>query len=200
MQVKFDYFLCGVAGALFAYIAQTYTPQKLDNAFSILQFASLLTLALSFYFGVKRIQTANMVTRLNYNEWKAGDAAEKITKALQDAVTFQNDLTGDVASRKTLESERAVHLKEVSECKFHAEKESQKARRFGAMQLYFLLGGFLIILSAKVFQPYEMDFSRHSAAITQTTNTPAQSPVGIQTNKPAQQQKLPSPLKTPSRM
>src|ERR1035437_1606045 len=62
---KFDYFVCSVAGALFAYIGQTYTPHKLDSLHSVLMPLALLYLTLCFGFGFKRIQLSNIGTKLN---------------------------------------------------------------------------------------------------------------------------------------
>jgi hypothetical protein len=39
---KFDYFMCSVAGALFAYLGQTFTPEKLSLKCCIATFAALI--------------------------------------------------------------------------------------------------------------------------------------------------------------
>jgi hypothetical protein len=183
---KFDYYLCTVAGALFAYIVQTSTSHRLDNFFSIFQTVSLLLLAASFCCGIKRIQTANMVTRLDYEYLEAREILEKMTAALRAGVShYENDTTGEVVPRELIESKRKDLVSDMAEKNSHVPTRKKWARRLGMAQFYFLLFGFLIILLAKVLQPYQSDFRLHSNATILTTNTPAQAPLEIQASKPA---------------
>jgi hypothetical protein len=48
---RFDYFVCGIAGALFAYIGQAYTPHTFGSRYYYLMPAALL-LTVSFLFGL----------------------------------------------------------------------------------------------------------------------------------------------------
>jgi hypothetical protein len=181
---KFDYYLCTVAGALFAYIVQTSPPQRLDNFFSIFQTVSLLLLAASFCCGIKRIQTANLVTRLDYEYLEAREISEKMTAALRAGVShYENDTTGEVVPRESIESKRKDLVRDMTEKNSHVPTRKKWARRLGMAQFYFLLVGFLIILLAKVLQPYQSDFSRQPSATTLTTNTPTQSPLETQAGK-----------------
>lgn len=183
-QIKFDYFMCGVAGALFAYIAQTYAPQKLDNCFSILQTASLLMLAISFYCGIKRIQTTNAVLRLNYKTFNANDVAENITGCLKDekALVATHAATGKPTTRQELEGQRANLLQLIDNYKKEVLVLQKKGNRLGWIQVNFLFFGFLLILVAKISQPYQSDFSPRPNATNRTMNTPVQSLAGNQSN------------------
>ena len=181
---KFNYFLCTVAGALFAYIAQTYTPQKLDNFFSVLQTISLLLLAVSFCCGIIRIQTANMITRLDYEYLEACKIIANLDENLKSGLAhFKNNTTGETVTRESLQSRRDSLVKEMLEKNGHIPNKKSLARHLGTAQLYLLLAGFLIIFVAKVFQPYQPDYSARLNAIDQTTNRPAQSRVETQASK-----------------
>jgi hypothetical protein len=75
---KLDYFLCGFAGALFAYIGQNYTPHKLDNWFYCLMPLALFCLTISLGFGLRRLQISNDVTKLNKEIVLAYETCESI--------------------------------------------------------------------------------------------------------------------------
>ncbi|MGB8370146.1 MAG: hypothetical protein ACLPYZ_06475 [Limisphaerales bacterium] len=184
-QRKFDYFICSVAGALFAYIAQTYAPQKLDSLFSYLQTFSLPILAISFWAGIRRIQTANKLTYIDYALSEARENISHITEQLRgDFTQYTNNTTGERVTRESLELKRQNRLKDVSEYGKQSLNEMPRSRRLGRAQLFFLLLGFGLIFSARALQPYQSDFSRRMNATDQTTNRPAQTPVEIQSSKP----------------
>jgi hypothetical protein len=190
-DIKFDYFMCSVAGALFAYIAQTYTPQKLDNFFSVFQTVSLLLLAASFYCGIRRIQIINSVLRFNYDVALNTDNAGNITKVLRESKigqgeSFRHATTGEPIDRQKLETQRSQLLEKIQKIQGLVQKERKKGGQHGRIQVNFLILGFAIILLSKVLQPYQSDFSHHPNAIGQTTNTQTQSLAGSQTSKPAQ--------------
>jgi hypothetical protein len=54
-----------LAGALFAYIGQTYTPHKLDDWYYWLMPLALICLTICFLCGWRRLQLANKATETN---------------------------------------------------------------------------------------------------------------------------------------
>jgi hypothetical protein len=79
---RFDYFVCGVAGALFAYIGEHYEPHKLEFGFSLLEPISLVMLACSFFVGLKQIETVIVQRRINYKILDVSERAGNMTRAL----------------------------------------------------------------------------------------------------------------------
>jgi|SRR5665213_146389 len=80
---KFDYFVCTVAGAIFAYIAQHYTPKILAIDAASLEPVSLLLLAGSFFCGLKRIELGYRIIHLDREfsilvQSPSMDAAERL--------------------------------------------------------------------------------------------------------------------------
>jgi hypothetical protein len=185
---KFDYFICGVTGALFAYLSQTYQPHKIEDAFSILQISSLLLLAVSFYAGIKRIQFFILMTRINHEFLSASEAAGKITTSLFEypgANVFHNQGSGELKKPDDLERKREDDLRRAKELEASFPLVRRKAIRYGRVRETFLLLGFLTILVSKVAQPYQRDFPPPSRAIPPATNAPTQStlPALGRTNK-----------------
>ena len=91
-QQKFEYFLTGAIGAMFAYIAQTYTPQKIDLSASTLEPVALLLLAVSFFLGLRRINCIYHILGMSYEETLATDDATEIQKALREAEPYKETL------------------------------------------------------------------------------------------------------------
>jgi len=81
---KFDYFVCSVAGALFAYVGQNYTPHKLDSTYSVLTPLALVYLILSFGFGFRRIYIANIAKKLNKEFVKEHGDCIHLTKIINE--------------------------------------------------------------------------------------------------------------------
>jgi len=54
---RFDYFITGLIGAVVAFIAQAYAPDKIGLNPSTLETLSLVILFASFWFGFKRIES-----------------------------------------------------------------------------------------------------------------------------------------------
>jgi hypothetical protein len=110
---KFDYFICGVSGSLFAYIAQTYTPQRFETL--PIEPLALLFLALSFYTGAVRIETANTMKLLNHEMLDASEKAGEMTKALAEPSTsglHYNAEGGEIRTRADIEKLRKSLLLE----------------------------------------------------------------------------------------
>ena len=80
----FDYFVCGVAGAIFAYIVKDYSPQKLAWDWSLLTPAALMLLAFSFFAGLKRIEATAGCARINAVQLDASERATHLTTILMN--------------------------------------------------------------------------------------------------------------------
>jgi hypothetical protein len=170
---KLDYFLCSIAGALFAYITQTYSPQKLDNIFSILQTAALLILSVSFYAGIRRIQYANAMFRYNHDMLCANQDVVKLDALLnlpEKHSSFRNQSTGQTESRLQIEQKRLSRIEDAGAAEQLMAKARKKLARHGQSQLRLLFLGFLAILVSKILQPYESDFHRAPSPIKWPTN------------------------------
>lgn len=191
-QSKFNYFMCGVAGSLFAYIAQTYTPQRLDNLYSYLQTCALILLASSFYCGIKRIQFAAKAIRLNsatrLSELNAENATAALKRGAKEGFSGINEsVTGIPVTPEKLELRRTESLAAAAKCEKLIEEMNRKAKIQGWFQVNLLFLGFVLIFSAKVLQPYQSEISPRLGAIIQTTNKMPLSALEIQTNKPAKE-------------
>jgi hypothetical protein len=154
---KFDYFICTVSGALFAYVAQTYIPHRIDLSPALLEPLSLVFLGASFFFGLKRLEQANVVMRLNSRLLDAGEKAGSLTaRMLQPGEMFYNEESGEVFDRTTLEKKRDAYLGVAKSINVQFSKLEKQGLKFYNLRNLFLMLGFLTIFAAKVSQPYQV--------------------------------------------
>ena len=74
-EQKFEYFLTGAIGAMFAYTVQNYTPHRLDFSASTLEPIAIICLAGAFFCGLKRIECLFHVLGISYQKnQEIGDA------------------------------------------------------------------------------------------------------------------------------
>lgn len=152
---KFDYFITGLTGTLFAYIVQTYTPQKLSLAASSAEPIALILLMLSFFFGLKRIEIAMVAMRLNHKSLDAAEKAGELTQAIIDGgATGFNTETGELLNVTDLHKRRTFYMKKAKEVEDKTESVLNKALKYYNCRNFFLVAGFLVILAGKLIQPY----------------------------------------------
>lgn len=151
---KFGYFVTGVCGALFVYIAQTYEPQKIELSPSTLEPLSLVFLALAFFFGMKRIESGLSCSGENYSSLDAGEKAGNITEAFGRSAAGFNPHSGEVIHPSQIASQREKHMRRAAAARMRADIASTKAERYYSYRNLFLYGGFAAILLSKILLPY----------------------------------------------
>jgi hypothetical protein len=187
--VKYDYFVSGVSGAIFAYIAEHYTPQKLAFDFFLLEPLALLALALSMYFGLKRLETHRNFTALNHLLTDCEEKAIQVGKVLENPTEGLKDLSGRKLSPEEIENERQQHAARARGYAKQVPALVKLARRYYKLRDRFLILGFAAILLSKVLQPYGSGASQKDQ--TARTLKPQQPLTTIPTNqidKPIQAQ------------
>lgn len=152
---KFDYFMAGLTGAIIAYIAQAYTPKKLAFDHHSLEPLGLVLLALSFYFGLKRIESTITATRMNFQSLHESESAGAYTKAIAEGRSplAYNPSTGEIVG-DDLHGRRDRHMKRSERASELHEEVATKASRYYKLRNWFLLAGFAAIFSAKILSPY----------------------------------------------
>src|SRR5688572_20911760 len=151
--LKFDYFVCGVAGAIFAYISQNYAPQKLALDFPLLEPISLLLIAAAFYFGIKRLEAARTLVTMNHQVADCEDKAKKLAVIVANPQGYR-DFDGKVCTAETVQREQQGYIdasrgwyEQINICR-------AMAVRYYKLRDNLLILGFAAIFLAKVLQPY----------------------------------------------
>lgn len=156
---KFDYFICSVAGALFAYIAQTYSPLRLSLGYPLFEPLALLFLSASFLVGLLRIECCGHLGTLNSKQLHASECAGEIMKVLASppasGVTF-NVAAGYAHKIEDLPALRIQFLNDVESLTSKIGIQQKRSLLLCKARNRLLILGFLMILSAKILQPYNL--------------------------------------------
>jgi hypothetical protein len=153
-EQKFDYFVTGVAGALFAYLATNYTPRKLSISPDSLEPLSLIFLALAFFYGMKRIQSVVVSMRENHDMLDHQERAGNATEAMSSGSSGFNSLSGEMIHFSELPSRREFHMRMAQEARSRVEVAAENTLDYYRRRNMFLYFGFVAILLHKLLIPY----------------------------------------------
>jgi hypothetical protein len=178
-SVKFDYFVCSVVAAIFAYLVKDFSPHKISFDFNTVETLALVCLVISFFAGFKRIELHNEFMRVNHSLLEAIEQAGILANVLNETPP---KLPPDVLKRKF-----ELHQEISAGTNIYREmlnKISPKAGFWYKTRNVFLYVGFSAIVLAKVLQPYETSVSNSSNTFLQQTNAPVtvQYPSAYRTN------------------
>jgi len=152
---KFDYYICSAAGALFAYIGQTYTPHAFDSWYYYLMPIALFTLTVCFGIGLWTINISKHVTTLNKEVVLLLEESTQILELLQTSDgDFFDSPKQKRATRAELTTKVETNRTSMDEMRSEAMARIQRADWLNVVRNLSLIFGFLLILAAKVLQPY----------------------------------------------
>ena len=177
----------------FSHILQKhYTPKRLALDYSFLEPASLLFLALSFYYGLKRIEMQRNFTALNHQLVDCEEKAIQIAQTLEGLGQTHEvkHMSGKVVSPEELKKQHQKYVSLTAQWESKVPVILGRARRYYKLRDRFLIFGFATIFLAKVLQPYGKDASLVNQK--EFASPVQQSPTTIQTN--TAQKVSPKPL------
>lgn len=152
---KFDYYICSAAGALFAYIGQTYTPHVFDSWYFFLTPIALLALTVCFGIGLWTISISKLVTTLNKEVVLLLEESTQILELLGNGDgEFFDSPKQKRATRVELVAKVETNKVSMNEMREDAMKEIKKADTLNFIRNLSLGVGFLLILASKVLQSY----------------------------------------------
>jgi hypothetical protein len=154
-QQRFEYFVTGVTGAMFAYISQTYTPQKIDFSASTLEPIALVFLAVSFFLGLMRINYLYHSLGMNYEQLEASESAKAIGQALRDAEPHKNHLPPEQQKYMNEWNQEMKALQDRSQvARGFVDKLNRQGETFYSLRNIFLVAGFASVALARILEPY----------------------------------------------
>ncbi|HTA95027.1 MAG TPA: hypothetical protein VK769_02780 [Verrucomicrobiae bacterium] len=152
---KFDYYICSAAGALFAYIGQTYTPHTFDSWYYFLTPTALFALTVCFGIGLWTISISKAVIMLNKEVLLLLEESTQILELLGNSnAEFFDSPKQKRATRQELAAKVETNRVSIDEMREYAFIKIRKADTFNCVRNLSLGIGFLLILASKVLQPY----------------------------------------------
>jgi hypothetical protein len=155
-QQKFDYFITGLNGAIFAYLVQAFEPERFGWNTATLEALALILLAISFFIGLKRLESVVVLMNLNHEFLAASEKAGQITKIIAEGfgdAGFNRD-SGEIVLAEELPEKRDHYLKESRMAKKFYEHVAKLNKRYYKLRNLFLFLGFTTILIGKLIEPY----------------------------------------------
>ena len=152
-EQKLDYFIVGVAGALCAFIAQSYRPEQLGLNPSTLEVVSVFSLLLSCVLGFRRIELSIIIGRINALMLESDDKLSALVSNFNGA-SLLNKSTGEVYTPETtlmLIEKYGKDKKSLLASLNMIQKKSQRAYR---ARNWLLPIGLLFLLSSRISVPY----------------------------------------------
>ena len=151
-QVKFDYFVLGVVGALCAYIVQAFHPARLGLNPSTVELLSLLLFAGAAITGFRRIESVNSLMRINSQYLRMQEERGSLTPTLGSPVL--NHSTGDVYSPDQVAARVEALGDVIPKALADMERVGKTTLRMYKWRNWLLLSGFLVLLASRVWSAY----------------------------------------------
>jgi hypothetical protein len=152
---KYVYFVCSLAGALFAYIGKDYFPEHPINCVGVLTIAALISFVLCIAFGMARIQVYTHMLGINRDVLVF---EEEIAKLQNSWIAHEKGEAYLTLSNKLYENLKQVRIEELVN-----ERAIKKETEFARMKTWekwatglliisngFLALGFILLLWAKI--------------------------------------------------
>lgn len=151
---KLDYYIIGIAVALFAYLSQSYVPQKLGLSPSIVDILALLFLLISIFAGLFCLKTAIFLTRTNYEQLEAKEKLNTLRSIPKEPGSALYDESGeDIPVEK-----RGFWIKTLNE---NVERQGKALDVYGSrlswcykIRNIALFLAFVLILLSKIARAY----------------------------------------------
>jgi hypothetical protein len=154
-QQKLEYFVCGLAGAVFAYEAQHFTPQKIESIFVALEPLAMLLLLAALIIGLVRLSYDNSFMSMNAQMLHAAERAGKLTEALsRGGGTSFNAQSGEMHNAATLLQGRETAITEREGRQAALDRAKPKLVWLFHVRNVCLCLGFVLLLAARMVQPY----------------------------------------------
>ena len=147
---KFDYFITGLTGALCAYIAQSWKPQKMAHfGPEALEPVALLLLFIAAVSGFKRIEWTLVTLRLN-SEWlHALEKRGAMAGATQSGSPLMNNESGDFLSPRDAMNNYQALSEIAPEIRANMDYAADKSGNWYKWRNRFLFAGFLVLVAAR---------------------------------------------------
>jgi hypothetical protein len=154
-EQKFEYFLTGAIGAMFAYTVQNYTPHRLDFSASTLEPIAIICLAGAFFCGLKRIECLFHVLGISYQKNQEIDDAQVTETAIRMIVTEpEKHQPRQGSSLESLAKEAQAHRGRAQSAEPLLDSLGTKVRHYYTWRNGLMLAGFSLIVAAKIAVPY----------------------------------------------
>lgn len=153
---KFDYFICGLASALFAYLSQTYKPQPIEWGPALITPLALILLAASVFTGLLKIEQILKLTGANSKlllfQKNISDLRNAIANRRDGYFTFP---TGHIVGPQDYEKALEIIKENEQEIKDNMSEDIEISLKWYRIRNLCLGLGFTAVILGKILEPYQ---------------------------------------------
>ncbi len=151
-QVKFDYFVLGIVGALCAFVGQSFEPSPLGWNPSTMELTALLLFVGSAVAGFRRIESTNQLMRMNSQYLRMQEEKGALKPTLGSSAI--NHSTGEIYTPQQVVSKVAALAEIIPSFRGDIDKVGATTLRTYKFRNWLLLIGFLALLGSRVWSAY----------------------------------------------
>lgn len=151
-QVKFDYFVLGVVGALCAFIGQSFVPSRLGWNHGTMELTSLLMFVGAAIAGFRRIESTNKLMRMNSQYLRMQEEKGALVPNLGSPAI--NHATGEIYTPDQIATKVAALADVLPTFRVDIDKVGKTTLLTYKARNWLLLVGFLMLLASKVWSAY----------------------------------------------
>jgi hypothetical protein len=162
---KFDYFILALVGALLAYISQHFELLRLGINAGTLELISLVVIVCSGIAGFRRVEATISGAGFNARYLRVMEEHGLIYSASKKGGELRHEQTGQVIAPEEVPAVLANIQSDAKKLLDATRKELGKAEFAYDVRNILLLIGFLPLLGAKVWAPYEKTASMEQSRV-----------------------------------
>lgn len=153
-QQKLDYFLLGLASALFAYVGGQYKPMPISFSQNTIELISLALFFISIIAGFKRLDLNISIMKINFQMLDMGEKKGVLNQAQSMPGQVLNTDTGEALGRNEAAYTLQLIEENASKVKTNLDKLSNYSSATFFVRNWALILGFLALGFSKVLGVY----------------------------------------------
>ncbi len=173
---KFDYFITALTGAVFSYLINHLTPERLGWNNFTMNMVSLLFFAWSIYLGFRRIESHHVILFTNGDMLDLSEESGQMMKVITDGVPGYNTANGEYFTVQKAQSVYDRNKNQVASLESSLKNLTDKSAFLYKSRNIVLALGFFSLLASKVAEPYLQPIDKENKAVEVEEATPSKPP------------------------
>ncbi|WP_411825418.1 hypothetical protein [Luteolibacter sp. AS25] len=154
-EQKFEYFITGAIGAMFAYSVQSFIPRCIDSIFAALEPVAIICFAVAFLCGLRRMECLFNFLGISYEKNLAlGDAKvteEALRRMAADPIQYR---LREGLSVEAVAKDAQADRSRAKSADPLLDSLGKKVRTLHHWRNRLMIAGFFLIFSARIVTPY----------------------------------------------
>lgn len=151
---KFDYFMAGLCAAVLGYLAPKFESARFGCNPDTVELLAMLAFVGAVFASFKRLESIVHLQRIGVGRLEKLESKERLEEAIRNGVTVLDSDTAQVMDlgkvQALIESRKSI----VEIARAMEKNVGTRAERWYTARYYLLIGGFVLLISARVWKGY----------------------------------------------